>query len=62
MRRRQQKLTTSQMDYPTSKRQDKRDSKKKHSGHSVYSSKHTRIAAEIAAKHPSKPTPPTKSK
>ena len=57
-----QKLTTSQMDYPNSKRQDKRDSKKKHSGHSVYSSKHTRIAAEIAAKHSSKPAPPTKSK
>ena len=50
------------MDYPNSKRQDKRDSKKKHSGHSVYTSKHTRIAAEIAAKHSSKPAPPSNSK
>ncbi len=51
------------MDTPSSKRQDKRDSKKKQSAHSVYSSKHTRISAAIAeksAKTPSKSS--TKSK
>lgn len=38
------------MDTPISKRQDKRDSKKKHSANSVYTSKHVRIAAAIAEK------------
>jgi hypothetical protein len=37
------------MDYPSSKRQDKRDSKKKQSAHSVYTAKHVRIAASVAA-------------
>lgn len=49
------------MDTPSSKRQDKRDSKKKQSTHSVYSSKHTRISAAIAEKS-SKTPPKSKSK
>ncbi len=44
------------MDTPSSKRQDKRDSKKKQSAHSIYTSKHTRISAAIAEKS-SKPEP-----
>lgn len=39
------------MDNPSSKRQDKRDSKKKHSSHSVYSSKHVRISGAILEKN-----------
>ncbi len=35
------------MDRITSKRQDKRDSKKKQANHSVYSSKHIRITEAI---------------
>jgi hypothetical protein len=51
------------MDYQPSNRQDKRDSKKKQSSHSIYTSKHTRIAAEVAAKHSVKPdTSKSKSK
>lgn len=50
------------MDYPSSKRQDKRDSKKKHSDHSVYSSKHTRISAAVAEKSSKTPPKTTKSK
>lgn len=46
-----------QMDGPSSKRQDKRDSKKKHSAHSVYTSKHVRIAATIAEKSSKPPAP-----
>lgn len=38
------------MDTPSSKRQDKRDSKKKRSANSVYTSKHVRIAAAVAEK------------
>uniref|UniRef100_A0A6C0DZD1 Uncharacterized protein n=1 Tax=viral metagenome TaxID=1070528 RepID=A0A6C0DZD1_9ZZZZ len=38
------------MDSPSSNRQDKRDSKKKQSTHSVYSSKHVRISAAVAEK------------
>ncbi len=44
------------MDSPVSKRQDKRDSKKKQSAHSVYSSKHTRISAAIAEKSSKTPS------
>lgn len=39
------------MDYPSSKRQEKRDSKKKQSANSVYTAKHVRISAAIAEKH-----------
>jgi hypothetical protein len=35
------------MDSVQSKRQDKRDSKKKQSAHSVYSAKHTRISEAV---------------
>jgi hypothetical protein len=38
------------MDYPTSKRQDKQNSKKKQSSNSVYTSKHVRITAAIVEK------------
>jgi hypothetical protein len=37
------------MDYSTA-RQDKRDSKKKQSSHSIYSSKHIRAAEELIQK------------
>jgi hypothetical protein len=47
------------MDIPSSKRQDKRDSKKKKSANSVYTSKHVRIAAAVAEKSSK---PPAKSK
>lgn len=38
------------MDYPSTTRQDKRDSKKKQSSHSIYSSKHIRAAEELIQK------------
>jgi hypothetical protein len=44
------------MDYPSYTRQDKRDSKKKHSDHTIYSSKHLRISAAVSEKS-SKPEP-----
>ena len=50
------------MDYQSSKRQDKRDSKKKHSDNSVYTSKHIRITATVAEKSPKKSTDNSKSK
>jgi hypothetical protein len=50
------------MDYPSSKRQDKRDSKKKQSSHSIYSSKHVRAAEELIQKRlVSKQSVPAKS-
>ena len=42
------------MDHPNSHRQDKRDSKKKHSAKSVYTSKHVRITEALAEKLPKK--------
>ena len=48
------------MDSPVSKRQDKRDSKKKHSSKSIYTSKHVRIAAALAEKSSKLPSKPTK--
>jgi hypothetical protein len=50
------------MYYPSSKRQDKRDSKKKQSDHSVYSSKHTRISAAVAEKSSKTPASDSKNK
>lgn len=38
------------MEYPSSNRQDKRDSKKKQDSKSVYTSKHIRIATALAEK------------
>jgi hypothetical protein len=42
------------MDYPSSKRQDKHDSKKKHSAKSIYSSKHIRLAEAVKEKNKTK--------
>jgi hypothetical protein len=51
------------MDYPSTSRQDKRDSKKKQSSHSIYSSKHIRAAEELIQKRlASKQSTPAKSK
>jgi hypothetical protein len=50
------------MDTPSFSRQDKRDSKKKQSTHSVYSSKHTRISAAISEKSSKSQTAPSKTK
>jgi hypothetical protein len=50
------------MDFPSSKRQDKRDSKKKQSAHSIYTAKHTRIAAAVAATSAEKTAPKQKQK
>lgn len=39
------------MDIPSSKRQEKRDAKKKRDANAIYTAKHVRIAAEIAEKN-----------
>ena len=39
------------MDNPSFKRQEKRDSKKKHSEKSIYTSKHIRISEALKEKH-----------
>jgi hypothetical protein len=46
------------MDYPSTTRQDKRDSKKKQSSHSIYSSKHIRAAEELIQKRLASKTQP----
>lgn len=46
------------MDTSSSSRQDKRDSKKKHTAHSVYTAKHVRISAAITEKNNNKSNPP----
>ena len=57
-------MKTVKMDYSSSKRQDKRDSKKKHDSKTIYTSKHIRITlafAEKSSKH-SKPLSQPQSK